>query len=70
MALLKSRACVGWHWFTYQDNDPADPGAGRSQRDSNKGIVDGNLEPWKPLVHHMKALNHHVYGLVQYFDRQ
>jgi len=46
LALLESRACVGWQWFKYQDNDPDDPHAEASNRDSNKGIVDlGRLLP-------------------------
>lgn len=22
LKLIESKVCVGWHWFTYQDNDP------------------------------------------------
>ena len=66
--LLKSQACVGWHWFTYQDNDPLNLKTDPSNRDSNKGIVNSNFEPYKPLLKNMKMLNDHVYDLIQYFD--
>lgn len=66
--LLKSKACVGWHWFTYQDNDPEDLSTDPSNRDSNKGIVNSNFEPYQPLLDNMKMLNDHVYELIQYLD--
>lgn len=68
--LLKSRNCVGWHWFTYQDNDPLDLTTDPSNRDSNKGIVDSRFNPYTPLIEQMNTLNHHVYGLIEYFDKQ
>ncbi len=68
MELLKSKACVGWHWFTYQDNDPLDLTTDYSNRDSNKGIVNSNYEHYMPLLKNMKALNDHTYRLIQYFD--
>jgi hypothetical protein len=67
--LLKSKACVGWHWFTYQDNDPEDLTTDPSNRDSNKGIVNTNFEPYKPLVENMKMLNDHVFQLIQFLDK-
>ncbi|KAA9037774.1 hypothetical protein FW778_16940 [Ginsengibacter hankyongi] len=67
--LLKSKSCVGWHWFTYQDNDPTDLKTDASNRDSNKGIVDSNFKPYQPLLDNMKILNNHVYGLIQYLDK-
>jgi len=67
--LLKSKACVGWHWFTYQDNDPEDLTTDPSNRDSNKGIVNSAFEPYEPLVKNMKLLNDHVYELIQYLDK-
>ncbi len=69
MELLKSKNCVGWHWFTYQDNDPMDLTTDPSNRDSNKGVVDSQFNPYTPLVEQMNTLNHHVYGLIEYFDR-
>lgn len=67
--LLKSRSCVGWHWFTYQDNDPEDLTTDPSNRDSNKGIVNTNYEPYQPLIENMKQLNDHTFELIQYLDR-
>jgi hypothetical protein len=67
--LLRSKACVGWHWFTYQDNDPEDLTTDPSNRDSNKGIVNSNYEPYQPLIENMKKLNDHTYQLIQYFDK-
>jgi len=67
--LLKSKACVGWHWFTYQDNDPLNLKTDPSNRDSNKGMVNSNFEPYKPLMENMKMLNSHVFELIQYLDK-
>ncbi len=67
--LLKSKSCVGWHWFTYQDNDPLNLKTDPSNRDSNKGIVNSNFESYQPLMDNMKMLNSHVFELIQYFDK-
>jgi hypothetical protein len=67
--LLKSKACVGWHWFTYQDNDPLDLATDSSNRDSNKGVVNSLFVPYTPLLENMKALNTHVYELIKYLDK-
>jgi hypothetical protein len=67
--LLKSKACVGWHWFTYQDNDPLNLNTDPSNRDSNKGMIDSNYKPYKPLLENMKALNDHTYELIKYLDK-
>jgi len=67
--LLKSKACVGWHWFTYQDNDPLDLKTDPSNRDSNKGIVNSLFVPYQPLTDQMKMLNDHVFELIQYLDK-
>jgi hypothetical protein len=67
--LLKSKSCVGWHWFTYQDNDPSNMNTDPSNRDSNKGVVNSKFEPYLPLLENMKMLNSHVFGLTQYFDK-
>ena len=68
LGLLESKACVGWHWFKYSDNDPDDKAADPSNRDSNKGIVNALYEPYTPLLDAMKPLNGRVYGLIQHFD--
>jgi hypothetical protein len=67
--LLKSKACVGWNWFTYQDNDPLNLRTDPSNRDSNKGIIDSNYKPYMPLIENMKALNEHTFELIQYLDK-
>lgn len=66
--LLKSKGCVGWHWFTYQDNDPSNLKTDYSNRDSNKGIVNSNFEYYMPLINNMKALNDHTFQLIEYLD--
>jgi len=68
--LLKSKACVGWHWFTYQDNDPLNLNTDPSNRDSNKGVVNSNYEPYDSLLINMKELNDHVYELIEYLNKQ
>lgn len=70
MELLKSKVCVGWHWFTYQDNDPENLQTDPSNRDSNKGIVNSNFEPYTPLLESAKMVNDHTYNLIQYFDKE
>jgi hypothetical protein len=68
LALLASRACVGWHWFKYQDNDPDDPHAEASNKDSNKGIVDRFYKPYAPLLARMRDLNRKMYGISDALD--
>jgi hypothetical protein len=68
--LLKSKNCVGWHWFRYQDNDPQNLKTDPSNRDSNKGIVNSRYEPYLPLLNNMKAINNQVFGLIKYLDKK
>jgi hypothetical protein len=68
LALLQSRACVGWHWFKYQDNDPDDPHAEASNMDSNKGIVDRLYKPYDALLSRMRDLNLKMYSVADVFD--
>jgi len=70
LGLLETRSCVGWHWFKYRDNDPADKGADPSNIDSNKGLVKLSLEPYPELRDAMWEINRQVYSLVRYFDAQ
>lgn len=67
--LLKSKSCVGWHWFKYLDNDPLDLTTDISNRDSNKGIVNSNYVPYQPLLDNMKMINNHTYELIQFLDK-
>ncbi len=67
--LLKSKSCVGWHWFTYQDNDPTNQNTDSSNRDSNKGIVNSSFKHYQPLLDNMSALNNHTFELIQYLDK-
>ena len=68
LQLLESGCCVGWHWFKYMDNDPEDPSTDYSNRDSNKGMVKWNFEPYPALLERMKQLNERTYRLIQFFD--
>lgn len=70
LALLQSRCCVGWHWFKYMDNDPEDERADPSNRDSNKGLVRWNFEPYNPPLDQMKQLNERTFRLIEYFDNE
>lgn len=69
LGLLESGGCVGWHWFKYADNDPADKKADPSNTDSNKGIVSNRYAPFPPLLAAMKRVNERAYGLADHFDR-
>lgn len=66
--LLKSGNCVGWHWFTYMDNDPENMNTDPSNRDSNKGMVTWDFEPYIPLQDNMKQMNENVYWLARFYD--
>ncbi|HEY4061043.1 MAG TPA: sialate O-acetylesterase [Puia sp.] len=70
LALLESKNCVGFQWFKYQDNDPTNTKADPSNTDANKGIVNTKYELYQPLVGKMRALNRHVYSLIDFFDKR
>ena len=70
LGLLQSKVCIGWDWFKYMDNDPADTGADPSNRDSNKGILSNRYGSYTPLLEAMKQLNERTYTLVAYFDQE
>lgn len=63
LPLLGHPGCVGWHWFRYMDNDPEDIPFDPTNRDANKGIVDGTFEPYPNLLEAMELLNERVYRL-------
>jgi hypothetical protein len=65
LALLEAPGCVGWHWFRYQDNDPAEPGADPSNLDSNKGLVSTGFDEYRPLIDRMRALNQRALQLAR-----
>lgn len=69
LGLLESRACVGWHWFRYSDNDPDENKADASNRDSNKGVVSNRYAPYQPLLDSMKQVNLRSFGLIEHFDQ-
>lgn len=68
LGLLESKDCVGWHWFKYIDNDPADTRADPSNQDSNKGMLNNRYDPYMPLLDSMKRVNERAYGLIDQFD--
>lgn len=69
LGLLQCRDCVGWHWFRYQDNDPTANGADPSNLDSNKGLLDSEYQWYLPMIKYMKQLNHDVYSLIEFYDK-
>lgn len=70
LRMLRSKACVGWHFFKYQDNDPEAKGVDPSNTDANKGLVNNQFTPYLPLGMEMKTLNQSVYQLQDYFDKR
>lgn len=68
LSLLESKACVGWHYFKYQDNDPTATNVDPSNIDSNKGIVNNDFEYYDRLMELMKEMHVNRYQLVEYFD--
>lgn len=70
LQLLRSRCCVGWHWFTYIDNDPQNLRTDPSNRNSNKGIVTWDFQPYPDLVNAMKQFNDRTRLLIDYIDKQ
>ena len=67
LSMLKAPACVGWHWFKYIDNDPTNTKADKSNRDSNKGMVNNLYQPYTDLTKYMKQLNRAYPDLIEYF---
>ena len=70
LQLLKAKNCVGWHWFRYQDNDPADASADASNKDSNKGLVNTQYNVYEQLSQKMKEINNQKYSLINFLDQK
>ena len=70
LTLLEHPGCVGWHWFKYMDNDPANTRVDPSNVDSNKGIVDSRYRPYPDLLERMARINTQVYSLIDFFETQ
>ena len=68
LQLLECKGCVGFDWFKYWDNDPEDLTADLSNRDSNKGILNGEGEEYTELINYMIELNTQKYNLINFFD--
>ena len=67
--LLKSRACVGWHWLSYQDSDPTYSGNTSSNRNTNKGLYTYDYRPYDAALKPMQEINNRLYRLIEYLDR-
>ncbi|EHQ30757.1 hypothetical protein Mucpa_6707 [Mucilaginibacter paludis DSM 18603] len=68
LGLLESGNCVGWHWFKYQDNDPANKNVDPSNTDANKGILNSQYQLYTGLTEKMEELNQQVYNLIGFFE--
>ncbi len=70
LRLLESKNCVGWLYFQYIDNDPTDETIETGQTNSNKGIVNSDLdrEIYKDYHSQMALINNNSYALIEYFD--
>lgn len=64
--LLRSKGCVGWNWFRYQDNDPEDLTTDPSNRDSNKGLVNITYDPYAEFMTICKQTNDYTYSFLDY----
>lgn len=71
LKLMESKNCMGFHWFTYMDNDPTVEGSDSSNVDSNKGLMNTfTYEPYTELTAKMEELNRQAYSVIDYFDEQ
>lgn len=62
-----SLRCVGWHWFSYMDNDPTG-GSDSSNMNSNKGIVSWDYQHCTDVATHMSAVNKQTYNLARFMN--
>ena len=63
LALMQHPACIGWHWFEYQDDWPGDV------HNSNKGIVDNRFNPYYKFLDGIKVINSETYNIIDFFDK-
>lgn len=70
LRLLEAKNCVGWLYFQYIDNDPTDTTIEKGQSNSNKGIVNSDLdrEVYKAYHSQISLINKNKYSLVEHFD--
>ena len=68
LMLMECKGCAGFDWFKYWDNDPTDPGADRSNIDSNKGMYSNDGTEYTDLSDYMRELNRQKYTIIEYFD--
>ena len=59
IGLMRSKHCVGLHWFRYIDDDG-----------SNKGILNEHYQTYHDLAESMQRINHHKYGLRDFLLNQ
>ena len=70
LQLLECKGCVGFDWFKYLDNDPTDPSADISNRDSNKGIVDNQGNEYTEFTKYVEELNKQKYNIISFMDER
>lgn len=68
LALLEHPACIGWHWHRYRDNDPGDPRSKRFNEESNKGFVNLDFRPYRPLTRAAAEICTQAYPLADFFS--
>lgn len=62
--LLKSKGCVGWHWFSYMDNDPTKT----ASENANKGIVKWNCGRYSDCISEMEEINSCLFNLATFYN--
>ncbi len=70
LGLMECKACVGFDWFKYWDNDPDNLSADLSNRDSNKGIYSNQGKEYTDLTDYMSELNNQKYAIINFFDKR
>lgn len=62
--LLKSKGCVGWHWFSYMDNDPTKS----ESTNANKGIVKWDCGRYDDCISRMEEINDCLFNLATFYN--